>query len=402
MIALLAFVVTHLCDAATPLPQRSVSTSRQFIVFGQDATVRGAVCEVAERTKKEALALLRQPDDWRTPIVVNAQAAQADRPDMPPASLNVSQTGFGLKFQLDLNLGGEASASAVEREVLRAVLLEKMYRAEANTPPGTPYVAAPDWLIEGTLALIAERDRSAIADRLSVAAASGTMVRLSELLRQSPALLESPSRSLYRAYAAALVAMLTQVSDSGERISQFIAGLPHSSNDPVADLQRYFPTLGDKPETMEQVWGRNVKRLAASERYRLMTSEESEQQLAAALRIEFARPGAAASSYTLEEFPQFVRAAEAEAALKAAGERLLVLSGRAHTLYQPVIREYQQIVLLLQKRKTRRIAQQTRAGPQHAGTVDPTNQRDRRLHELVRSNAIAHTQRRLSRIPEGG
>jgi hypothetical protein len=276
---------------------------------------------------------------------------------MPPANLNVSQTGFGLKFQLDLNLGGETSASAIEREVLRAVLLEKMYRAEPNTPPGTPYVAAPDWLIEGMLALIAERDRSAIADRLSVAFASGTMMRLPELLRQSPALLESPSRSLYRAYAAALVAMLTQVSDSGERVTQFIAGLPHSSNDPMTDLQRYFPTLGDKPETMERTWEVNVKRLAASERYRLMTGEESEQQLAAALRIEFARPGAAASRYTLEEFSQFVRAKEAEAALKAVGERVLLLSVRAHTLYQPVIREYQQIVLLLQKRKTRRIPQ---------------------------------------------
>ena len=130
-----------------------------------------------------------------------------------------------------------------------------MYRAEPNTPAGTPYVAPPDWLIEGTLALIAERDRSAIADRLGVAVASGSLVSFADLLRQNPALLESPSRALYRAYAAALVAMLAQAPDSGERFAQFIAWLPHASNDPVADLQRYFPILGDKPEIMAQNLG---------------------------------------------------------------------------------------------------------------------------------------------------
>ena len=45
---------------AVSLPQRSVSSSRQFILYGADARLRGAVSELAETTKGNLLELLRQ------------------------------------------------------------------------------------------------------------------------------------------------------------------------------------------------------------------------------------------------------------------------------------------------------------------------------------------------------
>ena len=133
-----------------------------------------------------------------------------------------------------------------------------------------------------------------------------------------------------------------------------------------------------------------------------MTSEESERQLAAALRVEIARPGAPAASYTLEEFPQFVRAPDADAALKAVGERLLMLAGRAHTLYQPVIHEYQQIVLLLQKRKTKRISQRL---AQSRSTRELLTRRISAIGDYMNwyeATQARTRERRLPRIPEGG
>ena len=84
--------------------EHSVSPSRQFIIYGADATVRGAVSDLAERTKADFLVLLRQRDNWTVPIVVNLQLQQANLPEVPPADLRFSQTGFGLKLQLDLTL----------------------------------------------------------------------------------------------------------------------------------------------------------------------------------------------------------------------------------------------------------------------------------------------------------
>jgi hypothetical protein len=49
------------------------------------------------------LELIDQRDEWTTPIIVNAQYPQANLPEKP-RRLNFAQTGFGLKFQLDLTI----------------------------------------------------------------------------------------------------------------------------------------------------------------------------------------------------------------------------------------------------------------------------------------------------------
>ncbi len=46
----------------------------------------------------------------------------------------------------------------VQRKLLSAILIEMMYRDRADVVAGSPYVAPPDWLIDGVLALAPERD----------------------------------------------------------------------------------------------------------------------------------------------------------------------------------------------------------------------------------------------------
>ena len=103
--------------------ERSVSTSRQFIIYGANVPLRGAVSDLAEQTKINLLGALQQRDQWKTPIVINLQFPQANVPEIPPAALYFSQTGAGLKLQLDL-VTSDANAPAIQRELLRAILLE--------------------------------------------------------------------------------------------------------------------------------------------------------------------------------------------------------------------------------------------------------------------------------------
>ena len=142
-----------------------MSPSRQFIIYASSAALRGAVSELAEQTKANLLALLRQPDRWKTPIVVNLQPEQANLPEIPPAALRFSQTGFGLKLQLDLTIGESVDAALVERELLRAILLEMIYRSEPDVAPGTAFVEPPDWLLDGVLAITPGRDRGPLWKR---------------------------------------------------------------------------------------------------------------------------------------------------------------------------------------------------------------------------------------------
>src|SRR6266498_2337306 len=88
-ILLLSVFARQVLYAATV--EHSVSPSRQFVIYGADAELRGAVSNLAERTKTNLLVLLRQRDNWVVPIVVNLQPQQANLPEVPPADLRFSQ-----------------------------------------------------------------------------------------------------------------------------------------------------------------------------------------------------------------------------------------------------------------------------------------------------------------------
>ena len=88
---------------ATPI-ERSASPSGQFVIYGGDAAWRGAVSALAERTKANLLAVLQRRDQWGAAIVVNLQSPAANLPEIPATALRFSQTGSGLKLQLDLTI----------------------------------------------------------------------------------------------------------------------------------------------------------------------------------------------------------------------------------------------------------------------------------------------------------
>ena len=175
------------------------------MIYGADAKVRGAISGLGEQTKTNFLGLLRQRDDWKTPVVVNLQPQQSNVPEIPPADLRFSQTGFGIKLQLDLTISENVDVSLVERELLRAILLEMIYRKQPHISSGTVLVEPPDWLIDGALALAPGRDRGPLIEAV---ANTQKPLPLEKFLRQRPGLLDSTGRTLYRAYAFALVQML--------------------------------------------------------------------------------------------------------------------------------------------------------------------------------------------------
>src|SRR2546430_4576421 len=269
-------VVAVLCFAATwhaayaAQPEHSTSPSRQFVIYGADAKARGAISGLAEQTKTDLLGLLRQRDGWKTSIVVNLQPQQANLPEIPPADLRFSQTGFGIKLQLDLTISKNLDVSLVERELLRAILLEMIYRNQPHVTAGAVLVEPPDWLIDGALALARARDRGPLIEAV---ANTEKPLLLEKFLRQRPGLLGSMGRTLYRAYAFALVQMLLEGKSGGAQLAQYVDHLSDSSNDPLADLKAQFPLLA---EDAERTWQLALNRLKSLQTFRLFTFAESE------------------------------------------------------------------------------------------------------------------------------
>ena len=347
---LLVFACHQLCA----LPEHSVSPSRQFVIYGADARLRGAISELAEQTKTNLLALLRQRDEWKTAVVINLRPQQANLPEIPPTNLQVSQTGFGVKLQLDLTAGQNFDGSFVQRQLLRAILLELIYRHEGDLAAGTTLVEPPDWLVEGMLALTPGQERQALAEALST---NNKGKSLEEFLGQRFDLLDSAGRTLYRAYSVALVQLLLDQSAGRARLARYISlNLKHASNDPVADLKTCFPQLRDDVKTK---WDSTVARLSEHQTYQLLTFAESARRLDGLLQIkvsDVSRNRGRPEPANLSELLRRKLSPEEKAAVNQMSQGLLLLVGTAHPILRPVAREYQQIAAQLLRGKRRGMA----------------------------------------------
>jgi hypothetical protein len=335
--------------AANPVEQ-SISTSRQFIVYGTDVAMRGAICDFAERTKRELLTLLDQRDNWTTPIVINAQYPRANLPESPRLSVDLAQTGFGLKLQLDLVIDSRVSRPEIRRELLRALVLEMIYRAQSNIPAGTAYVSPPDWFLEGVPAQQSDLPRDRVTAILAVPVAAKSVLSLEKFLAQRPELLDAPARNIYRAYSFALVDLLSHAPSGPRRLAQFILDLPASSNDPMAELRSHFPGLFE-PDSAEATWTKQIARLSSDQPYRLMGSAETERRLDEILRLKIIE-GDGEKTYGLTQFPIFLKQKSAKRRLESLTYELRVLATRGHPVYAAIIADYAEISALLVRGKT--------------------------------------------------
>ena len=337
--------------------ERSVSSSRQFIVFGGDARLRGAVAELAEHSKRNVLALLETGDNWLVPILLNVEQPQANLPEIPPAALNFSQTGSGLKIQLDLLIRPEVDPVMVERELVRAILLEIAYRGSPLLPAGVSYAPPPDWLINGILTL---RDESPAA-LAALERLGAHPMPLRDFLAQRPELLDSQSGSLYRAYARSLVNILTQHAGGRTQLQRYISDLPHASSDPLADLQAHFPWLGNREEETEQIWNALVTRIGHEQRSLLTTFSSTSQQLDEFLQTKVAKDHAGKNTLTLDAALRVGRPQVDVLAAREVAQRLMFLAARAHPLLRPVVLDYQLMAQSLAAKKWRGLSRRAAA-----------------------------------------
>ncbi|MFL6590963.1 MAG: hypothetical protein ACJ8M4_12415 [Chthoniobacterales bacterium] len=343
------FLVADAPGVAGPVEQ-SISTTRQFIVYGTRVPVRGAICELAERTKRELLALLNASDNWTTPIVINAQFVQANLPEAPRLAVNVGQTGFGLKLQLDVVIDPKISAPEVRREILRALIIEMMYRGQSNLAAGTAYISPPDWLLEGVPAAQSNLSRERVASLLALPVAAGTVLPLEQFLRQRRNLLDDPGRLLYGAYSVALVDWLARTAEGQRRLARFIAALPSGSTDLLDELEKQFSEILES-RNAEKMWQQQIARASARQPYGLLSNAETERALKDKLRIGIG-DGTKSKTYRLEEFPDFVKQPAARVALTFLAQELRALGLEANPVFAPIIAEYAQVSAVLARGKT--------------------------------------------------
>jgi hypothetical protein len=321
--------------------ERSVSPSGQFVIYGGDAGLRGAISTLAERMKADLLSVLQRRDNWTTPAVINLQPRSANLPDLPTTAFHFSQTPSGLKLQLDLTISRELVSENLERDFLRVILLEMIYRKQTSIASGETYVAPPPWLVDGLLALFPNTDRTSIVNALNI---SQRVPALEEFLRERPELLDSSSRALYRAYSFALLRLLA--SDPSQ-LSHYIDNLASSTNDPLSDLQKSFSRLAGND--FERIWRAKIDNVIDSRRTELLSFGESDAHLEALLQ-----------AFALEAFSEKKLDASQKLELKKFSEDLMLLAARANPALRPIVQDYEQLAAQLGLGKNHGVAAKLR------------------------------------------
>ena len=181
--------------------------------------------------------------------------------------------------------------------MLRALLLEMSYRTLPSLPAGAPYVAPPDWLVEGILTL--DNETPEVFEGLDSSASHPPTLK--SLVTQNAGLLDSQSHAFYGACASALVRLLLGHENGHTQLTRYIADLPRASSDALLDLQAHFPWLGKEAEVMERFWTENIARLAQERRFVLMTFAATSEQLDDCLRTKVAQGREKKDPLTLDQ-----------------------------------------------------------------------------------------------------
>lgn len=338
--------------AAKPMA-RSISSSRQFIVFCDDAVLRGRVADFAEEMKADALRLIGDDGRWKIPVVIKLEKAAAPENVKRPVSLVLQVTPQGPKIQIDVAIGDDPGAVYLQKHLVRAVYLEYSYR-NRRLHGGEEIVEPAWWIVAGAIETFRRRELGIDSALFSRLVETNRMPAIDEFLNFRPDITGEAVRQMDGAFAMALLEMLLEQPDGRAGLARLVREWPDRSEDPVGALTRVFPGLGEGSAGLQKWWTLNIARFSASNRYRGLSLEESDRRLNSLLDVELAiGPEGEKETFNVAEFDAFQKNKGAKAALAARHSEVVALSAKTSALFRPVVAGYEEVLAKLMRGKSK-------------------------------------------------
>lgn len=356
--------------AAVELPKRSVSSSRQFIVYTNDADLRSKVAMRAEELKGAFLETIAAKDEWKLPVILNLGAPPPNVKRPPRSQLGIYEGDDDRnKIQLDVYDVGFLKDREFDTELLAAILLEAAYR---HTPlrAGRDFLKPPAWALHGFAERIRARSDETTAGIYATLLSGAEPPRLTDFLAIQPDRLDATSRALYRAQAAALLDAVIALPEGRGGLRTYLSS-PHRSPAQLSELAASFPSLGKDGGPLSRKWILAIARASAANRINLLNERETAKQLDTVLAVKALpdpkHPEVAAMSgpYAM---PTIARSQNGRFILSQMENGLLQISLRAHPLYKSLVDEYltitRELIAKPKRKMDRRIAaaEELRAG----------------------------------------
>lgn len=351
-------------------PQRSVSVSRQFVIYCDDTAMRLAVSSFAEETKTEVLKVLDQADLWKIPIVISLIPRDITQPDQPVSEVRLCEVEGGSKIELNIALGGDLAGAYFQQQLVRAILIGLEYRDRSAIKAGSTLIGPPQWLVEGLTAYLRSRNGNTDTDVYKILMESSHPPTIQEFLSQSTSDLNAASLKLYQACSMGLLQLLVDLPNGRPSLLALIHDLPGGGQTPALDLMKHFSALGGSEQSLEKWWTISMARLSASDRFKGLSVEETEGKLVELLKLSIPTGKTGETkNFTIQDFKDFVKLPEARPVLTGAIVSLQELEVQSSPVFRPVIAEYRSIFTELQRGKIRHTAERLKSAAKYREMV---------------------------------
>jgi hypothetical protein len=365
--ALASVLMLVLPASGIDLRARSTSASKQFTVYCEDTALRGRVVSFVEDVKQQTYDLLEWQDRGkRIPIVVMLQSGESKT----PVSVRLLQTVDGPTIHVDARIGKNPADVHLQKHIIRAVMLDFLYRDRPALKPGEPYVEAPWWFVCGVIENQRRKDRGVNAGFFRTLLETNKLPPIEQFLNGHGMDLGSAAAAFDSACAMVFVETLIEQPEGKTRLAQLLRSWPDAHDDQVSALTRSFPSLGDNPDSLQKWWTLNFARFSASDRYLGLSAEATDRELSKLLEFPIAvdKKGKI-ERFAVSQYSQFIKLPGAKKALNEQRAGIVALSTRANAVFRPVLVGYDEVFALLAKGKTKRIEQRIREIEMYRTTV---------------------------------
>jgi hypothetical protein len=267
----------------------STSASRQFIVHGKVFETRSAMSSRCDEISQELRKVLNDKEPFLLPIVVVLNTgADAEKSKGPPISTAISElTHGGFHLQVTVNERAGLKAEDLRKEVVRALLAERILRnhQKITTPQGR--LLLPDWVMTGVLHAMDYRASSRPSTLFATIFRSGKIYGIEEIITASPVEMDGLSRSIYETSCGALVLALIDQPDGPSRFNKFLnllASDPRSERDL---LNVAFPTFAASASSLNKWWSLQLATLSKPGIAEPYTAAESLKAIEDAITIRY-------------------------------------------------------------------------------------------------------------------
>jgi hypothetical protein len=352
-----ALLVTAAAGAQTVAPEllkpenRTVSSSKQFTIFGGTRRERGDLARRAEELNEGLRRELGLGVKWRDPILLVLAPGDAVRLRQPQVFVQVFDAGeAGRKIEVNLSPGALQDRALVDGGIVRAVLLEVSLRQQQFK--GNRFVEPPSWLVAAMTAALARGDEFLGARVYSGLLEGQGMPRPARFLKEDGGNLRGRTRDIHAAQSYALYLALSEADGGKARIAENLT-LAEPSRDPVDRFGQTWPDLVDDPDRVARMWALSVARLASPERTEFLSASDSSAKLAAVID---SLAGPDSGQDPPGAMMELARTPEGRFRFEQASTELRRLGFRAHPLYAALVEEYRELFDGLARKKRRGFA----------------------------------------------